>query len=140
MADEDVIRQQVDRLTDAIRAKDREAIRRIYSADIVSFDVEPPLQRLGLALKLENWDNLFARYQSLEYEVRDLEITISGNIAFAHSLNRIGGAMRNGTATDHWIRCTNCFQKIDGTWRIVHDHVSVPFEMATGKALVNLVP
>ncbi len=130
MTDEDVIRERIGQLVEAIRAMDGGTIERIYAADIVSFDVEPPLKHVGVAHKLENWEGIFARFHSpLEYDVCDLAITTSGDIAFAHSFNRIGGTMKDGTRTDHWIRCTNCFRKIDGEWRIAHDHVSVPFEL-----------
>jgi ketosteroid isomerase-like protein len=140
MTDEEVVRQRIEHLAAAIRAKDRDAIQRIYGEDIVSFDVEPPLTHVGVADKLANWDGLFARYASLEYEVRELQVTTSGDVAFAHSLNRIGGTLHEGTQASHWIRCTNCLRRIDGDWRVVHDHVSVPFEMASGKALVDLAP
>jgi hypothetical protein len=33
-----------------------------------------------------------------------------------------------------------CFQKFDGTWRIAHDHVSVPLDLENGRALLNLEP
>jgi ketosteroid isomerase-like protein len=28
-----------------------------------------------------------------------------------------------------WMRATMCFERINGTWRIVHEHTSVPFYM-----------
>jgi hypothetical protein len=31
-------------------------------------------------------------------------------------------------------------RKIDGNWLIVHDHVSVPIDRQSGKALLNLEP
>ena len=32
------------------------------------------------------------------------------------------------------------FRKIDGNWLIVHDQVSVPIDIESGKALLNLQP
>jgi hypothetical protein len=31
-------------------------------------------------------------------------------------------------------------RKIDGQWKVVHEHVSVPFDMETGKAMLDLKP
>ena len=140
MRDEDAIRARIGQLAEAIRNKACDDIRRVYAEQIVSFDVEPPLQHAGLAAKLANREGLFAHVSSLDYEVRDLDIVVGGDIAFARSFNQIRGTRDDGTQTAHWIRCTNCFRKISGEWRIVHDHVSVPFDMAAGKAFVDLSP
>ena len=61
-------------------------------------------------------------------------------MAFGYSLNRISGTLRDGRATDMWVRWTGCFRKIDGDWLIVHDHVSVPLDIASGRGLVDLEP
>ena len=45
-----------------------------------------------------------------------------------------------GQEVDLWTRVTNCFRRIDGEWLMIHDHVSVPIDLATGKALLNLSP
>jgi ketosteroid isomerase-like protein len=59
----------------------------------------------------------------------------------AHSLNRLSGTLKNGTTTSgFWVRATVCFQKINGDWFIAHDQVSVPIDLATGAALLNLEP
>ena len=139
--DEADIRQRIDKLAEAIRAMDLEDAMSIYAPDIVSFDIEPPLQHLRAEAKRKNWAGAFATYQRpLGYEIRDLTITLVDDVAFAHSLNRISGTLKNGNRTDFWLRSTICFRKIDGKWLIVHDHVSVPADLETGKALLNLQP
>jgi hypothetical protein len=40
---------------------------------------------------------------------------------------------------DMWVRATLVCRRQDGSWRIVHDHESVPFDTGTGKALIDLV-
>ena len=70
-ADEAQIKQQVARIAEAIRAKDLEGLeglRRIYATDVVSFDVEPPLQHAGIEAKLKNWANVFAVFRDADYD------------------------------------------------------------------------
>ena len=74
------------------------------------------------------------------YETRDLTITVGGDVAFAHSLNRVSATLKNGNRTDYWVRWTACFRKIDGNWLIVHDQVSVPLDTGSGRALLDLEP
>ena len=139
--DEAGIRQRIDTLVQAIRAMDLEGVKPMYAAGIVSFDFVPPLQHVGAAAKWKNWADVFTVYQRpLGYEIRDLTLTVGQDVAFGHSLNRISGTLKNGTRTGYWVRWTGCFQKIDGTWLIVHDQVSVPLDVESGRALLNLEP
>jgi ketosteroid isomerase-like protein len=135
------IRRRIDTLADAVRRADLDALMAIYAPDMVTFDIVPPLQKVGAAGKRKNWTDVFATYQRpLNYEIRDLTISVADDVAFAHSLNRVRGALTNGTRIEQWLRWTACFRKIDGAWLVVHDHVSVPTDFATGKALLDLEP
>jgi ketosteroid isomerase-like protein len=139
--DEAAIRELLAGLVEAIRAMDLDGIRRFYASDIVSFDFEPPLSYTGLDAKLGNWKKIFATHERpLGYELRDLVVCVSGDVVFSHSLNRISGMRTNGTPANRWVRCTNCFRKIEGRWLIVHDHVSVPADAGSGRAMLDLAP
>lgn len=139
--DEARIRQQVDNIVEGIRPKDLEGLKQLYAADVVSFDVEPPLQHVGVEAKLKNWARAFTFFQDVRYEVRDLAVTVGGDVAFGHCFGRLSGTLKNGTAiSGMWVRATFCFQKIDGNWLIAHDQVSVPFDMASGKGVADLEP
>lgn len=135
--DDTEVRQAIDNLVKAIRAKDLERVMAFYSPEIVSFDIEPPLQYVNT----KHWKLTFAAYQGpIGYEMRDLSITASDDVAFAHSLNHVTGTMKNGRKADMWVRWTACFRKINGRWLITHDHVSVPVDLETGKGLLDLKP
>jgi ketosteroid isomerase-like protein len=140
--DEAQIRDQIDKLAEAVRGADLEAVKPLYAPDVVSFDVGPRLQDRGAEAKLKNWIAAFTLFQRpLGVEVRDITITVGGDVAFAHSFNRLSGTMTNGaTSEGFWVRATYCFQKIDGNWLIAHDHASVPLDPRDGKALLNLEP
>lgn len=139
--EESEILVHITRLIDALQAKDLELVRPLYAQDVVSFDVEPPLQHVGIAAKLENWARAFAFFKDLTYELRDLKVVAGDDVAFAHGFGRLGGRLKNGATTDGmWVRATFCLRKIDGGWLIVNDHASVPFDIASGNAVTNLEP
>ncbi|MCO5971917.1 YybH family protein [Actinoallomurus soli] len=140
-ADEAEIRRRVDEIVDGIRAKDLGTLQRLYATDVVSFDIDPPLQHVGTAAKMRNWANVFAFFQDVTYEVRDLAITVGDDVAFGHGFGRLSGTLKNGTATSGmWVRATFCFRKVDGTWLIAHDQVSVPLEVVSGRGVTDLRP
>ncbi len=139
--DEARIKQQVDKIVEGIRAKDLEGLGRLYATDVVSFDVEPPLQHVGVAAKLKNWAKVFTFFQDVDYEVRDLTVTVGDDVAFGHAFGRLSGTLQDGTATSGmWVRSTICFRKLGRNWLIVHDQASVPFDMASGKGVTDLEP
>jgi uncharacterized protein (TIGR02246 family) len=139
--DEAKIRQHVGKIAEGLRAKDLEGLKRIYATDVVSFDVEPPLQHVGIEAKLKNWAKAFTFFQDVTYEVRDLALTVGDDVAFGHGFGRLGGTLKNGTATSGmWVRATFCFRKIDGNWLIAHDQVSVPLDISSGKGMTDLEP
>ncbi|GGK92815.1 YybH family protein [Nocardia jinanensis] len=140
-ADEIELRRQIDRVVEGLRAKDLEALRQLYTTDVVSFDVEPPLQHVGIAAKLENWAKVFLVFASVIYEVRDPAFTVGDDVAFGHAFARLRGTLKNGVvASGMWVRVTYGMRKIDGAWLIAHDQVSVPLDIATGKGVVDLEP
>jgi len=141
--DEARIRQLIDRSVAAIRAQDLDGLRACFAPDVVSFDVGPQLESLGVAAKMQNWVAAFTVFQApIGYEYRDLAITVGDDVAFAHSFNRLSGTMKNGgvSRVGPWVRYTGAYRKIQGGWLIAHDHVSTPINVVTGQALMKLEP
>jgi len=52
----------------------------------------------------------------------------------------MSGTTNNGQKADRWLRWTACYSKINGKWLIVHEQVSVPFDLRNGKAMMDLKP
>jgi NAD(P)H-dependent FMN reductase/ketosteroid isomerase-like protein len=139
--DEAAIRRQIAGIVEDIGAKDLDGLMRHYAADVVSFDVEPPLQHVGIDAKLKNWANAFTFFREVDYEVRDLTLTVGDDVAFGHCFGRLSGTLGDGSATSGmWVRATFCFRKIDGDWLIAHDQASVPFDIRSGRGVVDLEP
>jgi uncharacterized protein (TIGR02246 family) len=139
--DEAEIRHQINKIVEGLQAKDPEVLKKLYATDVVSFDVEPPLQHVGVEAKLKNWAPVFDFFESVTYEVRELTLTVGDEVAFGHAFARLSGTLKDGTAmSGMWVRVTYCLRKIDGTWLIVHDQVSVPLDIPSGRGAVGLEP
>jgi ketosteroid isomerase-like protein len=138
---EGVIRARVDEWAQAVCAKDIDRVMSLYASDIVSFDLDPPLRYAGTEDKRQAWQKLFAAYAgALGYEVHELEVTVHGDLAFVHGLNHVSGKLVGGQAVEMWVRWTGCFRRVDDVWLIAHDHVSVPADLARGRAVVDIQP
>ena len=137
------IRAVIDARIEAMRRKDAAAAIALLAPDIAAFELAPPLALYGPAARdergLEAWLSLWEG--GIEIELRDLVIECSGDVAFAHSLNRLRGSRKDGAEVDFWMRSTLGFRRIDGAWRISHGHTSVPYYMdGTYRAARDLQP
>jgi uncharacterized protein (TIGR02246 family) len=141
--DETEIRNVLDRWTKAFEAKDLNGVMSIYEPgkELLAYDIVPPLQYAGFDAYKKDYQEFFDGFQGpLHIEFRNLKITTGGTVAFATTLERISGTMKNGQNFDAWLRATECYRKTNGRWLAVHDHISVPADFDTGKAMLNLKP
>ena len=135
------IRQQMDNFVKAFITKDVNLMMSLFSPDLVSFDIIPPLQYVGSDAYRKVWKETFALFTDpIDIEIRDLNITSNEDVAFSYCFLRLNAKMMNGETIDYWERLTCCFQKIDNKWLIVHEHVSLPADLKIGKAIMNLKP
>ncbi|HVY54281.1 MAG TPA: nuclear transport factor 2 family protein [Thermodesulfobacteriota bacterium] len=139
--DKEQIREMLEDWAKKFRSKDLDGIMSIYAPDIVSYDAIAELQFKGFDAYRKHWEMCLSLCQGpITFEMRDLNITAGDGVAFAHSLNRCGGTDENGEEKASWMRGTICLKKIDGKWKVVHEHYSAPFDVESGKALFDLVP
>jgi ketosteroid isomerase-like protein len=143
MTDEAAIRELIDAQVDSFRRKDAAAAVALLADDVVAFEMIPPLvlppQSARSEQAMAGW---FAGWDGpITVEIRDLVVHVGGDIAFAHSLNRLAGTRLGGGRTDIWMRSTLGFRRTRDGWRIAHGHTSVPFDPADGfRARLDLRP
>lgn len=139
--DEAQIRLLLGEWVDALRVKDIDKILLLYSPHVVTFDVVPPLQYVGIQAYRNSFRRMFDGFQgSIAFETRDLSITVVAEVAFSHSLVRTIGTMSSGQEIDRWLRRTLCLRRISGKWLVTHEHVSLPVNPESGKAVQDLQP
>ncbi len=139
--DEAQIRALIDDRVNTVRAKDVDGAMANVAADIVSFDVVNPLRYIGSDSSRKRAEEWFASFQGpIGFEISDLSISASSDVAFCHGLNHVNATKADGGKLDMWWRATVCYRKINGKWMITHEHNSVPFDMENGKASLDLKP
>jgi len=113
----------------------------LYADDIIAYDVVPPLQYVGKDAYRGDYQQFLSQYKgNLRVEVRDLHVGATGDLGYAAGLELISGTLKNGKKSDVWLRFTSLFRKSDGRWLDFQDHVSVPADIESGKAMLDLKP
>jgi ketosteroid isomerase-like protein len=139
--DDKRIRELLTTRVDAMTNRDAETLAGLSVPGVVGFTLAPPLVHRGEDVEARKaW---FAGFDgAIKYEMRDLEVTVGGDVAYSHSLNRLSATPKGSPQSfDLWFRETVCFRKEDGEWRITHLHDSTPFHMdGTMRAAVDLEP
>lgn len=135
------VRALLNSRSDAIRMKDIDRLMSLYSPDIVYFDLVPPLRYVGSTALRSRFLDWFDRWESaIGQDIGDVDISASGDLAAAYMLIRTSGLLKSGREVGYWVRVTNSFRRSNGTWLITHEHVSLPVELPSGSAAMDLVP
>lgn len=138
-AAEQEIRQLIDRWIQAVRERDLPAIVAVYADDIVAFDAIQALQFKGKADYKAHWEMCMGMCSGpMVFEVAQLTVHASGDLALAHWLNRCGPA--DDESQCGFMRASVGYRRTGGQWQVIHEHWSAPFDIQTQKALFDLKP
>ena len=115
------------RTSDAVRSN---APSRFFdpTGDVVVWDPTSRRPLMGWAGVAAHRDAMDLRVQlSNKQSRRDVRVWKSGDMAWATFTFTARATRRDGDRFEVAGRQTNVFQKIDGAWRIVHEHASIPY-------------
>lgn len=133
---------------EAFVAQDPDRMMSFYVEDIYTYDLMAAPTEAGLGMAFDgaeiwrqNWVSFFGMFaEDLVVLIEDLTVYQKGDLATVCGQTRLEGTLVGGPYIDMWVRETNLLRRVDDRWLVVHDHVSVPFDVATGQALTNLRP
>ena len=87
------------------------------------FDVLPPLNARGKAANAQKTQAWFDGYASdIGYDVERFEVVAEDDVAFYSFLYHVSGRLNSGDEVSMSVRATLGLRRVDGKWRIVHDH------------------
>ena len=137
------IRGLEQRFIAAVNAKDVKGIMDCFvsGSSLLVFDLHLPLEYRGAPAFTKDWEDAFAATPGpVSFQISNLRVTAGRNVAYATYINSATGKNKNGEETHHIVRVTHCYRKIGGRWLIDHEHVSLPVDLATGKAVFQSQP
>lgn len=102
---------------------------------LTMFDWNIPRSRNYAQLLKANRDFVASAPRDTYCEYLEIHpVILSRDSAYTWAILKAGGVSHDGTRSDFVIRSTDIWRKINGTWKIVHEHNSFPTDVATGKA------
>jgi ketosteroid isomerase-like protein len=108
-----------------------------YAPDVVVYDMLVPGEFHGWPAAHDNFAAQFAQVRHPKVEIIDLTVVAGDTIAYAYSTQRFSFDLPDGGAHAQVIfRQTDGLKKINGKWKVTHQQLSVPYDPATGKAVL----
>jgi uncharacterized protein (TIGR02246 family) len=128
------------RIMAAYNSEDARAIAAFYSddPDAIFFEDTIPFQLSKAQLTKLNED-AFKLVSNFHAKMEAIDVLTSGDLATMHCIIHNTWTDKNGTHTQT-SRYTQVDKKEGGKWLVLHEHFSVPYDPATGKAVLNSNP
>jgi len=141
-AAEQDLRRLHQRWFDNTAAKDLDGLMAPIADDVISYEHDQPLQYVGVesVRKVCKAGLDAAGDSTVTWNVPDLKILVDGDLAVAWGLNHVQVTPVDGQTVDSWSRGTRIFQHRNGAWLMTHQHLSYPYDPATGDARTDLRP
>lgn len=97
--------------------------------DYSIFDLMGNLERPNLG---PHYDHITPYLGKTNQSFRNVEISaVTPDFGYITSLQRVHGTAADGSPYDMTFRATSIARKVEGAWKLVHEHYSFPVDMAT---------
>jgi ketosteroid isomerase-like protein len=120
---EDEVRGVIVKRLNGIRDRNEEAVRALIDERYTKFDDWPPFTRQGFSVALQNEFGAFKVLTRYEYELKDFQVSVFGEMAIGTFVMRYTGIIRE-SPFDITSRVTSLLRRQGTEWKVVHEHFS----------------
>lgn len=107
------------------RANDVDELMRHWARDVLHFDSSVRCLDGSDAARAE----IAAQFSCITdsgASIRSSRCLVDGNLGVVVSIQDVWAQHADGSKLEMTVRQTDCFEKRDGQWQLVHEHVSLP--------------
>ena len=98
---------------------------RHWSPDVLWFDI-PPFASRGVQLARKLFDDTFANFESCTVDIVELDATVNGAMGIVCTVQSTDIVLKGGATKHVMARQTDCFERREDGWELIHQHASVP--------------
>ena len=122
---------------DMAAAQTVDGVMGTWDKDVVWYDINPG-EVDGLAAVRADFGQQIAHVKNIRTEILRIKIVADTHIGYAYSTQHLVADGVNGAPdVDFTFRETDCFQKKAGKWTLMHQHISLPVDLKSGKAVLD---
>ena len=98
---------------------------RHWAEDALWFDI-PAFASRGIQPALTFFDKVFGSFKSCKVDILETDVVVNGNMGLVCTIQRVNVVLKKGDAKSMLVRETDCFEKRNGEWKLIHQHASLP--------------
>ena len=98
---------------------------RHWAEDALWFDI-PPFASRGIQPAPKFFDRVFGSFQSCKVDILEMDVVVNGNMGLVYTIQRVSVVPKTGDAKHLVVRETDCFERRNSKWKLIHQHASVP--------------
>jgi ketosteroid isomerase-like protein len=98
---------------------------RHWAEDVLWFDI-PAFASKGVEPALNFFDKVFSSFRSCKVDILEIETVVSGNMGMVCTVQEVNVVLKNGDTKHMLVRETDCFERRENKWLLIHQHASVP--------------
>ena len=98
---------------------------RHWAEDVLWFDI-PPFASRGVPPALKLFDDTFAKFESCTVNILELDATVNGDMGIVCTVQSTNIVLKGGATRHVMARQTDCFERRQNGWELIHQHASVP--------------
>ncbi len=128
--DQKQIRDVLEAWNAATKQSRKDDVLANHLPDALIYDVLAPMKYEGTAAYRKSWDD-WQRETTGEgkFDFEDLAVLAGNDAGYATAFIRCAGQTPDGRSFEDLVRATFCLKKVDGRWRIAHQHISKPIQL-----------
>jgi ketosteroid isomerase-like protein len=108
-----------------------------WDKDAVWYDITPG-EVVGISEIRKDFAEQLSHLTNIRVKILRLHVDADSKLAYAFSTVHLAAEGKGGApGIDVVIRQTDTYRKRHGTWLLTHQQISVPVDLATGKAVFN---
>ena len=98
---------------------------RHWAPEALWFDI-PAFASKGVEPARKMFDSVFGNFTSCKVDILETDVTLNGDIGIVCTVQQTNIEFKNGDTRTVLSRVTDCFEKRDNEWQLIHEHASVP--------------
>jgi len=96
-----------------------------WAEDVLWFDI-PPFASKGIQPALKMFNKVFSSFRSCKVDILETDVMMNGNMGIVCTIQKVNIVLKNGDTKLVLVRQTDCFEKRNNDWQLIHQHASIP--------------
>lgn len=96
-----------------------------WAEDALWFDI-PPFASKGIQPALKMFDRVFSTFKSCKVDILETDVMQNGDMGIVCTVQKVNIVLKTGDTKSALVRQTDCFEKRDNKWQLIHEHASFP--------------